>query len=389
MKLKKLGLYIHIPFCVRKCKYCGFLSFDNCGEDIKGRYVNALFSEIKMQAERFRDYAVDTIFVGGGTPTAIPAENLAQIIKCVKENFNVTANAEITTESNPGTMTAEMLKTYRNAGINRLSIGVQSLDDKVLSALGRIHTADEFKNTYFSARRAGFDNINIDLMFAVPLLTEKIWEDTLKEAIELAPEHISFYSLQLEEGTEFYRMYKEGTLTLADDETDRRMYHNAVKMLKEAGYHHYEISNAARPGFESRHNMKYWMFCEYLGLGLGASSFAGGKRFTNTSSMSDYIAENNNFLLPQDTTAENTEADDVFEYIFTGLRMTSGIDLAHFKSRFGKTIEEYYPDKTAYINRMIADGFMFRENGHLGLTLAGIDISNGIMSEFAEPDTKC
>lgn len=342
-----------------------------------------------MQAERFRDYAVDTIFVGGGTPTAIPAENLAQIIKCVKENFNVTANAEITTESNPGTMTAEMLKTYRNAGINRLSIGVQSLDDKVLSALGRIHTADEFKNTYFSARRAGFDNINIDLMFAVPLLTEKIWEDTLKEAIELAPEHISFYSLQLEEGTEFYRMYKEGTLTLADDETDRRMYHNAVKMLKEAGYHHYEISNAARPGFESRHNMKYWMFCEYLGLGLGASSFAGGKRFTNTSSMSDYIAENNNFLLPQDTTAENTEADDVFEYIFTGLRMTSGIDLAHFKSRFGKTIEEYYPDKTAYINRMIADGFMFRENGHLGLTLAGIDISNGIMSEFAEPDTKC
>lgn len=389
MKLKKLGLYIHIPFCVRKCKYCGFLSFDDCGEDIKGRYVNALFSEIKMQAERFRDYAVDTIFVGGGTPTAIPAENLAQIIKCVKENFNVTANAEITTESNPGTMTAEMLETYRNAGINRLSIGVQSLDDKVLSALGRIHTADEFKNTYFAARRAGFDNINIDLMFAVPLLTEKIWEDILKEAIKLAPEHISFYSLQIEEGTEFYRMYKEGTLTLADDETDRRMYHNAVKMLKEAGYHHYEISNAARPGFESRHNMKYWMFCEYLGLGLGASSFAGGKRFTNTSSMSDYIAENNNFLLPQDTAAENTEADDVFEYIFTGLRMTSGIDLAHFKSRFGKTLEEYYPDKTAYINRMIADGFMFCENGHLGLTLAGIDISNSIMSEFAEPDTKC
>ena len=268
--MKKLGIYIHIPFCVRKCKYCDFLSFDSLKEDVKGRYVNALFSEIKMQGKRFQGYEADTIFIGGGTPTVVQAEYIAEIVECVKENFHLAEAAEITIEANPGTVTPEMLEIYRKSGVNRLSIGVQSLDDKVLSALGRIHTAEEFRNTYFAARHAGFNNINIDLMIAVPLQTEEIWEKTLKEAIRLKPEHISFYSLQREEGTEFYRMYKEGRLTLADDDTDRRMYHTAVKMLKEAGYHHYEISNAAKPGFESRHNMKYWQFDEYIGLGLGA-----------------------------------------------------------------------------------------------------------------------
>lgn len=387
--MKKLGLYIHIPFCVRKCKYCDFLSFDNLDETVKGRYVNALFSEIRIQAANFCDYEIDTVFIGGGTPTAIPAQSLSEIIKCIKENFNVTEDAEITTESNPGTMTREMLETYKEAGINRLSIGVQSLDDRVLKALGRIHTAEEFKNTYFTARSAGFDNINIDLMFAVPLLTEKIWEETLLEAIKLAPEHISFYSLQLEEGTEFYEMYRKGQLVLTDEDTDRRMYHNAVKLLQDAGYCHYEISNAARPGFESRHNLKYWMFEEYLGLGLGASSFVGGKRFVGTRIMEEYFAQYENTeklpLLPQNAAELNTEADSVFEYIFTGLRLVCGIDLARFSKYFGKSFEEYYPDKLKYIENMIADGFMFRSESKLGLTLSGIDISNSIMSEFAEP----
>ena len=405
--MKKLGIYIHIPFCVRKCKYCDFLSFDSLKEDVKGRYVNALFSEIKMQGKRFQGYEADTIFIGGGTPTVVQAEYIAEIVECVKENFHLAEAAEITIEANPGTLTPEMLEIYRKSGVNRLSIGVQSLDDKVLSALGRIHTAEEFRNTYFAARHAGFNNINIDLMFAVPLQTEEIWEKTLKEAIRLKPEHISFYSLQLEEGTEFYRMYKEGRLTLADDDTDRRMYHTAVKMLKEAGYHHYEISNAAKPGFESRHNMKYWQFDEYIGLGLGASSFTGGKRFANTSIMDEYLAfyegmgtggcpnfdvlcknadpVSGQIILPQDTVEKNTEADSIFEYIFTGLRLTSGIDLARFKSIFGKNLQDYYPDKAAYIKQMIASGFMFCESGFLGLTLSGIDISNGIMSEFSEP----
>ena len=357
--------------------------------------MSALFSEIERQGREYRDYVVDTVFFGGGTPTVIPAQQLAAVLESIKKNFKVDDNAEITIESNPGTMNTEMLEIYKRAGVNRLSIGVQSLDNRVLSALGRIHTAEVFRETYKAARNAGFHNINLDFMFSVPFLSEKLWEETLLEALHLRPEHISFYSLQLEEGTEFYRMYREGTLEIADDETDRRMYHRAVDLLTKAGYLHYEISNAALPGFESRHNMKYWSFDDYLGLGLGASSFVCGRRFTNPSHLDEYAVlygtskkESSRRRLPFETAIPNTEADSVFEYIFTGLRRINGIELTDFRRRFGKDFADYYPHKVVYIKEMTEQGFLFFRNGRFGLTPAGIDISNGILSEFADPKTE-
>lgn len=299
--MKKLGLYVHIPFCIRKCKYCGFVSFDNCMEADWQAYFCALEKEIELRAAEYADYEVDTIFIGGGTPTIVPAEWISGILTKIKNKFNNTVNQEITIESNPGTLTPEKLEIYRKAGINRLSIGVQSLDDTVLSAIGRIHDRQAVLETFREARCAGFDNINLDLMFSLPKQTDEIWEATLNEAVSLRPEHISFYSLQIEEGTEFYDMYKNGTLDIADDETDRARYHTAVRILKDAGYKHYEISNAALPGRESQHNLKYWSLDEYLGLGLAAHSFAGGRRFYNTSDLNEYVSA----LAP----AEGSEAD--------------------------------------------------------------------------------
>lgn len=389
--VKKLGIYVHIPFCVRKCQYCGFLSFDRYHSNMEGRYFSALFSEMKRQGTEYREYEVDTIFIGGGTPTVVPAERIEQVIEGVKQSFNVCDNAEITMESNPGTVTRQSLAQYRKAGVNRLSIGVQSFRDEILRALGRMHTAEEAKNAFRMAREAGFENINLDLMFSIPGLTEEIWEQTLREAAALSPEHLSFYSLQLEEGTEFYRLYKEGRLEIADDETDRRMYHTAVRLLKETGYCHYEISNAARPGFECRHNLKYWSMEDYLGLGLGASSFTGNCRFANPSDLDRYESryadpENHQTALPREGVCPNSEADSVFEYVFTGLRKTAGIDLSDFERRFGKPFETYYGKLLPYLDRLEREGMICREQGRLAFTLAGLDISNGILSEFAEPE---
>lgn len=404
--MKKLGLYIHIPFCIKKCKYCGFVSFDRCNETVWKAYFDALMNEIDIRAKEYSDYEIDTVFIGGGTPTIVPPEWIEKMLLMVKEKFNCADNQEITIESNPGTMTAQKLEIYRRAGINRLSIGVQSLNDDVLAAIGRIHDRKTFIDTYTKARSAGFDNINIDLMFSLPQQTDEIWESTLKEAIALRPEHISFYSLQIEEGTEFYDMYKKGILDIADDETDRARYHTAVKMLKEAGYKHYEISNAALEGYESQHNIKYWSLEEYLGIGIAAHSFTKERRFYNISDLEEYIRAlsyneksgndvRENFYKYVTFEDEACMRDDmIFEYVFTGLRKTDGISLDDFKKRFGLTFGEYYAAKLDYIRKQIADGFMFLkneygdcdtfDNGRLGLTLNGIDISNSIMAEFAE-----
>lgn len=400
--MKKLGLYIHIPFCIKKCKYCGFVSFDRCNETIWKAYFDALMNEIDIRAKEYSDYEIDTVFIGGGTPTIVPPEWIENMLLMVKKKFNCADNQEITIESNPGTMTAEKLEIYRKAGINRLSIGVQSLNDDVLEAIGRIHDRKTFIDTYTKARSAGFDNINIDLMFSLPKQTDEIWESTLKEAIALRPEHISFYSLQIEEGTEFYDMYKKGILDIADDDTDRARYHTAVKMLKDAGYKHYEISNAALDGYESQHNIKYWSLEEYLGIGIAAHSFTKERRFYNTSDLDEYIRalshneESRNDVYKYVTFDDEAcmRDDMIFEYVFTGLRKTDGISLDDFKRRFGLPFEEYYAAKLGYIRKQITDGFMFLKNeygdcdtfdsGRLGLTLNGIDISNSIMAEFAE-----
>lgn len=387
--MKKLGIYVHIPFCQRKCKYCGFVSFDNCSHRDWRIYFDALIKEIKMRAHEYEDYEIDTIFIGGGTPTIVPAEWIEEVLTTIKNKFNNCIKQEITIEANPGTLSPEKLEIYRSSGINRLSIGVQSLDDRVLKAIGRIHDRNTFLETFKDARKAGFDNINIDFMFSLPLQTDEIWINTINEAVALRPDHISFYSLQIEEGTEFYEMYKKGELDIADDETDRKRYHTAAELLKAAGYHHYEISNAAIPGRESVHNTKYWKMDEYLGFGIAAHSFTKGRRFYNTSDFEEYVSfiEKGSLASLEDEVC--TKDDLIFEYVFTGLRMTEGISLDDFKERFDVPFSDYYEDKTDYLKKQVKEGYITTDDenfktGRLALTLKGIDVSNSIMSEFAK-----
>lgn len=416
VKKKRLGIYVHVPYCVRKCRYCDFLSFE-CDDSVES-YVDAVLSEMRVYHEGSDEYAVDTIFIGGGTPSVIDEKYIIRILNEIRSSFDVTDDAEITIEVNPGTVTEEKLSAYQDAGINRLSIGVQSFDDHILEGLGRIHSASDAVSSFELARKQGFDNISIDLMFAVPGLSMDIWKDTLEKAISLSPEHISFYSLQIEEGTEFGRLFEEGLLKETDVELDRKMYHHAVEYLEEHGYDQYEISNAARDGFHSRHNMKYWSMGEYLGLGLGASSYlrpygsmdgmpleSAGMSFRsmNTSSMDEYVEKSkdvqnvkNGAIRVAGCSAEvheNTFFDDASEFVFTGLRKKEGISLfdfyvftgKHFFDVFGDEIKGRISswDRDGYIRlRRLSDEYGDERDFSLSLTVKGFDISNSIMMEF-------
>ena len=343
---KTLGLYIHIPFCAQKCRYCAFLSFDGAERSLHSAYCDALIQEIRLWGEKTaaQEFDVDTIFIGGGTPSTLPSREIQDILNACRDSFTVLSGAEITIETNPGTLAVEKLNAYRDAGINRLSMGVQSLNNELLTTMGRIHTAEVFLNNYQEAKTAGFNNINLDFMFAVPGQTAEIWADTLARAIALKPEHISFYGLQIEDDTPFYTLFAEGKLTQIDDETDRKMYRDAVSALNENGYRRYEISNAAKPGFACLHNLKYWSLDEYLGLGLGAHSYLNGWRFSNVTDFSSYIIKGARIRTDErDKTAapesksepaafdpsvspfvgwkqQNTRKDNIAEYLFTGLR---------------------------------------------------------------------
>ncbi len=378
MTTNNLGLYIHIPFCARKCKYCDFISFEGYEESLKDHYVRELIRDIEDVGLLYgKSFHIDTIFFGGGTPSILSEERIEEILYAVHRNFCVTPNAEITLEANPGTLNAAKIKTYRSAGVNRLSLGVQVLDDHLLNRLGRIHTVQDFLKNYEMARNAGFDNINLDLMFAIPEQTPENWRDTLERAIRLAPEHISFYSLQIEENTDFYEMLRKGEIQQAPDQIDRDMYHSAIEILSGAGYRHYEISNASKPGFECRHNLKYWSMENYLGLGLGAHSFIEGTRSSITEDLSEYLhGERIKWR------HRNTLQDDISEYIFTGMRKSKGIDLADFKRNFGKDIFEFYPDQKPLVDQYIQQGLVVIRDGQMTFTVAGFDISNTILAEF-------
>lgn len=365
------GIYIHIPFCMRKCRYCDFLSFEDhssCDE-----YIEALIGEIEDRGGRY----VDTVFIGGGTPSAIAPEHIVSIMEAVYDNFEIDEAAEITIEVNPGTLTSEKLAMYRGAGINRLSIGVQSFHDSILSGLGRIHSADTARKTVAMAKEAGFENISIDLMFAVPGLTMEIWKDTLSVAVSLGVKHISFYSLQIEEGTPFGEMFENGTLKETDESEDRKMYHYAIDFLKENGYLQYEVSNSAITGFESRHNMKYWEMADYLGMGLGASSFEGGRRTVNTSEMDSYLQWDR-----VDDEYINTPFDNASEFVFTGLRKTEGISLRDFEEFTGMEFFEVFPEAAVKTGQWKEYGFIEFDGDILKLTTAGMDIQNNILKEF-------
>ena len=416
MNKRELELYIHIPFCARKCAYCDFLSFA-APERVYRDYMDKLLEEICGQGPNFHEYRVSTIFVGGGTPSILPADLIMELFATLSENFDISPDAEITMEANPGTLTMEKLEVYRQSGVNRLSIGLQSADDKELKYLGRIHSYDSFLKSFQRARQAGFKNINVDLMSALPGQDVHSWKNTLKKVMMLKPEHISAYSLIIEEGTPFYERFGEpqgkqssvvcgesdadrggahpapktaaeiaaraAVMTLPDlpdEDTDREMYHLTKEMMAAHGYDRYEISNYAKKGYECRHNIGYWTGVEYLGLGLGASSYTYGYRYHNTENLQEYLSLN---LYEGGAAARDIEElsleDKMEEFMFVGLRMMKGVSGSEFLDRFGQNMWNVYGDA---LKKLEQQGLIEVDAPMVRLTELGIDVSNVVLSEF-------
>lgn len=368
-----LELYVHIPFCVRKCQYCDFLSGPS-DEETKDRYIEALLKEIRA-AEHTEDYEIVSVFIGGGTPSALKAEAIASIMRTLQEKFFFCEDAEVTIEANPGTVDPEKLTIYRNVGINRLSLGLQSTDAEELKLLGRIHSYEEFLKSYEWAREAGFSNINIDLMFAIPGQTGEAWRQHLYQVAELNPEHISAYSLIIEEGTPF----AEQNLDLPDEDTEYQMYEDTAEILERYGYRQYEISNYAKQGYMCRHNAGYWQRLEYLGFGLGASSLYGGMRFSNTHQMQEYLKESRNpDQIRKDVTVLSRN-EQIEEFMFLGLRMTEGISEKKFEENFNVRLMDIYGD---ILQKYEETGFMQHIETKWRLTRKGIHVSNHILADF-------
>lgn len=374
-----MELYLHIPFCVKKCAYCDFLSFPS-GKEIQRQYAKRLMEDIDCMGKEYGDIPVDTIFIGGGTPSVPESRLIVDLMEHVNRAFQISDGAEISMEANPGTVTREKLKEYRRAGINRISFGLQSANDRELKLLGRIHTWAEFLESFALARECGFTNLNIDLMSALPGQTCESWKDTLKRVTDLEPEHISAYSLIIEEGTPFGEKYgsEEGRKLLPDEDSEREMYHETKRFLRECGYERYEISNYAKPGRECRHNIGYWTGAPYLGLGLGASSYMNGSRFAVSSDMQQYLGEKPGTF----TDVEKlTKKDMEEEFFYVGLRMTAGVSLSEFERRFGVTAKEVYPGlMETFVEEKAAE---FRGDRFV-LTDYGLDVSNYIMAQFLQ-----
>lgn len=370
---KSFGIYIHIPFCERKCRYCDFLSF-NAGDEEKENYVKALIREINESG--FAGEKADTVFFGGGTPSVLSAKHLADILESIRKNFRLSSDAEVSTECNPKSADDKKLKAYREAGFNRLSMGVQSMRDDELEVLGRIHGESDVYESFKAARQAGFENINLDLMTGLPGQDLKSFLKTLRKIIQLNPEHISVYSLMLEEGTPLHKNIND-CAPLPDEEEERNIYHGAVKALEEKGYYRYEISNFAKKGFECRHNLKYWELKEYLGFGIGAASFADGRRFSNTKDLGTYITGKDIKLYEDVHKPDKREI--MGEFMFLGLRKIEGIKLSDFKEMFDMDIEDVFG---SVISEHVKDGVLKKTAEGFALTERGIDVSNFVMSDF-------
>lgn len=370
----KISLYIHIPFCVRKCLYCDFPSFSGM-ESIFDDYVRMLCREIDETYSDYRGMEVKSIFVGGGTPSVLPPALLGRISDKIFSRFDVDSKAEITIETNPGTLDAKKLAEMKSMYFNRLSMGLQAWQDRLLKKLGRIHTADEFETNFLQARDAGFKNINVDLMFALPAQSLDDWQETLEKVIKLRPEHISAYSLIIEEGTPFFDMFDRGELKETDEETDRKMYYLAKEMLSDKSYKQYEISNFAKEGFECYHNKVYWRTEEYQGFGLGAHSYADGVRFHNTYDMKEYL-RGEGFRLDKEFLSLQEKQE---EFMFMGLRMNEGVSEAEFLRRFGESMDSVYGDE---IKELISEELLVKKDGRLSLTDRGVDISNSVFEKF-------
>ena len=406
MERKELELYVHIPFCMKKCLYCDFLSAP-ADEETQREYVEALLREIRFFGERSSDYVVSTIYIGGGTPSWLDEALMAKIMEEITHRFLLAKDAEITIECNPGTVTERKFQTYKKIGINRLSIGLQSVNEKELQLLGRVHTFDQFLKTYELARKTGFTNINVDLMSSLPGQTPKTFANTLQQVIRLHPEHISAYSLIIEKGTPFYETYKfdavkqrAGMQTefLPTEDEEYEIGKLTQVVLEKAGYHRYEVSNYAREGYACRHNIGYWRRTNYLGMGLGAASLLENIRYTNTSDLYHYIEESvdiKNVMVPVTLVNQTTvsvpatnlsDTVDVIErnaqmeeFMFLGLRMTQGVLREDFERAFGMTIESVYGD---VLQTLLQEGLLEKSEGRIFLTDRGMDLNSYVSSQF-------
>lgn len=414
-KMKELELYIHIPFCVHKCSYCDFLSAP-AGRQVQNAYMETLLKEIHTKTvQRYAGKAVEnaetvtSIFIGGGTPSVVEASWIEKLLAVLRAGYKLADSVEVSMEVNPGTVTRQALAIYKKAGINRLSIGCQSMQDKELKRLGRIHTAEQFQECYRWAREAGFDNINVDLMSALPGQTMKDWEENLLQVLALEPEHVSAYSLILEENTPFYDLWQKGALEETEEKLERAMYWRTDELLSAAGYVHYEISNYARPGFLCRHNCGYWTRTDYLGFGLGAASLDDHVRYKNTEDLDRYLQSGG---MEYQEKQPLSGQDEMEETMFLGLRMLQGVDLQKFADTFGVAAEAVYgtvleegrqeglltdeagtgqnplTDETGVgQNSLTSEADMGRkllpgEGARLRLTPRGIDVSNYVMAKF-------
>ena len=380
--MNKLGIYIHIPFCKQKCYYCDFVSFSK-NEDKIEKYIEALKKEIKEESKKIdkEKYIIDTIYIGGGTPSYIDERYISQIVYEIRENYNIEKEIEITIEVNPGTVNEEKLKEYKKNGINRLSIGLQSTNNELLKQIGRIHTYEEFLNTYNLARKVGFKNINVDLMLGLPNQTLTNIQDSLEKVINLKPEHISFYSLIIEENTQIEKMIKQGKLKLPDEEIERNMYWKAKNILEENNYIHYEISNFAKEGYESKHNLNCWNQKEYLGFGVAAHSYFENKRYCNTNSIEEYCRniEENNINKNRDICEIQKEEEMKKEYMLLGLRKIEGIDVQEFKNKFVENPIYTFHNE---LEKLVKEELIEIDLNQIKLTSKGLDFANLVWKEF-------
>ena len=378
------ALYIHIPFCAGKCAYCDFVSFAGRRRDM-ARYVCALKSEIRARAHELDGQLIQSVYIGGGTPTFLGADALCGIVDEIGRNFNLTKDCEISCEANPGTVTRDELKRMRASGINRLSLGVQAAQAALLKTLGRIHTFSEAESAYMDAREAGFDNINLDFMYALPGQTPDMWRETLENAVRLSPEHLSLYSLILEDGTRMKSAVDAGKLTLPDEDVEIEMIDITRDVLVQAGYKRYEISNYCRPGRECRHNVLYWLNGRYLGLGCAAHSRVGNMRLYNDDKLDGYIDRVQSTGSGQADALELTAEDDAFDTIMLGTRMLSGVDLDAFCARHGENIlNRLLPDMKSLSERGLAK---LNENT-FRLTERGLMLQNTVLVELMQAITE-
>lgn len=373
-----LALYIHIPFCQRKCNYCDFPSYPAAAYNVDA-YLQALELEMCRYKPETQDLAVSTLFIGGGTPSILTESQLTTLFQGISKNFRLAEDAEVTMEANPGSVDFSKLKLLRQLGVNRLSLGVQSLDPKLLKRLGRIHTPVQAVEAYELAREAGFSNINLDLMNGLPGQAVSTWEYTLKTAVNLKPEHISVYGLSVEEGTLFGDEWAAGILSLPEEELCVQMTAFTHELLKSCGYHHYEISNYAMPGKECRHNQIYWHNLPYLGFGAGAASYWQRERRTNTADVDVYIEQVTKGLSPVTEREQQDLAQDMAETMFLGLRMLKGVERQGFARRFGREIDSVYGQQ---IKDLVRRGLLVDEGGFLHLTSKGIFLANEVFCEF-------